>query len=168
MPAKAFPEIIYSNTNAVETVNSSKVFKGSSKGTVTADIYTSEKLEVDDILNKHLTFYIDDLNTLSYRSNNRFLNLCFDSIGNVYKFDLTMIIAPEMKDSFSHFMRNKWLKLESPNLPCIQQEHIFDFLRTGFVLSEGKFIFLPDHLRLSVSRSEMLQFMTEEWVRRLK
>jgi hypothetical protein len=72
-----------------------------------------------------------------------------------------------MKDSFSHFMRNKWLKLESPNLPCIQQEQIFDFLKTGFVLSERNFVFLPDHLRLIVSRSEMLQFMTEEWAKRL-
>lgn len=165
--ANAFPEVHPSYIYPTETVKTGKVFNGSNKGTVSDAIYTSEKLEVNDILNKGLTFFVEDYNTLSYRSGNRFLNLCFDSLGMVYKFDLSLIIAPEMKDSFSHFMRNKWLKLESPNLPCIQQEQIFDFLKTGFVLSERNFVFLPDHLRLIVSRSEMLQFMTEEWAKRL-
>ncbi|MFM6983815.1 MAG: hypothetical protein ACKOXF_06765 [Chitinophagaceae bacterium] len=166
--ATTFPEIHPKYTYPAETVSTKSVFKGSNKGEVTAPIYTSDKLEVDDILNKNLTFFGEDFKTLTYRSDNRFLNLYFDSTGNVYKFDLSMIIAPEMKDSFSHFMRNKWLKLESPNLPCIQQEQIFDFLRTGFVMSERKFVFLPDHLQISVPRNEMLQFMTEEWARRFK
>jgi hypothetical protein len=191
-PDKGFPESRNNYSYPVElTTNDGQLFKGKSVAlspihgpeingdwrqfnekrdtlpTIQTPTVKDARINVEDIVGKRLSYYNEDLNTISFRSLNRYLNVCFDSTGQAYNIVLEDIIAPELKDSFSYFLRSLWLKIETPSLPCIQQNQIFDFLNNGFVFRERKLIFLPDRLNISITRDELRPFLKPEWAARI-
>jgi hypothetical protein len=169
-PASSFPESRTNFSYPVEIGSGDwRIFKGS-KDTfrvITPPVIQDARLKVEDLVGKRLTYYCEDLNTISFRAANRYLNVCIDSIGEAYDIVLEDIIAPELKDSFSYFLRSLWLKIETPSLPCIQQNQIFDFLNNGFVFRDRKLIFLPDRLNISIARDELQAFLKPEWAERI-
>lgn len=159
-----FPETYSSGiifTNPV--YNSSSVIKEHIK----FSDYT--KLDYTHMKDKNMWVMNNGVNTISFKDyyQTSYLNIYIDSLLGYMVFDLNDLFKGSGTDSLTEAIRNKWLRLDDPTLPCLAKDKIFENFNQKFTIDGDQFKFhLNQGKAISIPISDLKPFMTEFWKKR--
>ncbi|HEY1045541.1 MAG TPA: WG repeat-containing protein, partial [Bacteroidia bacterium] len=130
-PAACFPQTYSSNT-----ISTQPVLKHSSVINLHIKFSDYSKLDYTHLKDKNMWVMNNGVNTISFKDyyQTSYLNIYIDSLLGYMVFNLSDLFKGASADSLTRDIRNKWLALDDPNLPCMAKDKIFEHFMNRFTI----------------------------------
>jgi len=160
---ESFPKMYDDNYLYLDNAPSYHTIK---KSTTESEIF--KVFSFSDIVNRAYKIVAESKNTLTLKSGSYTeirKNIFLDLSKGVIEFSLQDVISDQYKDSLISILHASWLKMDNPNLPCINYDKIFDFFNNQFSVTDTEIIFIVNEKSpiIPIQRSKMLNYMKPVW-----